>query len=61
VGGWAPGPVWTERKISPPQGRPACGESLYRLSYPSPHLFATVYYLCHKDSNILEYKVVSTG
>jgi hypothetical protein len=44
-------------------GRPACGESLYRLSYTGPHLFATICYSCHGNSNILEYNdvLVSTG
>ena len=36
--GWAPGPVWTERKVSPTAirspDRPAHSQSLYRLSYP---------------------------
>ena len=39
--GWAPGPVWTVAKISPPPGfdpptYPARSESLYRLRYPGP-------------------------
>jgi hypothetical protein len=37
--GWAPGPVWTGVEILAPTGirspdRPACSQSLYRLSYP---------------------------
>ena len=36
--GWASGPVWTARKISPPTGfrtpdSQACSDLLYRLSY----------------------------
>ena len=39
--GWAPGPVWTGAENLAPTGirspdRPACSESLYRLSYPGP-------------------------
>ena len=37
--GWAPGPVWTGRKSHPHwdsiPDRPACSQSLYRLSYPA--------------------------
>ena len=37
--GWAPGPVWTGGKYSPHRDsipeRPACSQSLYRLSYPA--------------------------
>jgi len=37
--GWAPGPVWTGGKSRPHRDsipdRPACCQSLYRLSYPS--------------------------
>ena len=43
--GWAPGPVWkgAENLAPPPTGirfpdRPACSESLYRLSYPGSYL-----------------------
>jgi hypothetical protein len=41
--GWAPGPVWTCAKNLAPTGirspdRPARSQSLYRLSYPGPHL-----------------------
>jgi len=36
--GWAPGPVWTGRKSCPHHDsildRPACSQSLYRLSHP---------------------------
>jgi hypothetical protein len=40
-GGWAPGPVWEGSENLAPTGipspdRPACSESLYRLSYPGP-------------------------
>ena len=40
--GWAPGPVWTGAENLAPTGirsldRPARSQSLYRLSYPSPH------------------------
>ena len=39
--GWAPGPVWTGAENLAPTGirspdRPACSESLYRLSYRGP-------------------------
>jgi hypothetical protein len=39
-----PGPVWTGAENLAPTGirspdRPACSQSLYRLSYPSPLLF----------------------
>jgi len=38
-GGWAPEPVWTDGKSRPHQDwipdRPACSQSLYRLSYPA--------------------------
>jgi hypothetical protein len=38
--GWAPGPVWTDAENLAPTGirspdRPACSQSLYRLSYPA--------------------------
>jgi hypothetical protein len=37
--GWAPGPVWTDRKSRPHQysipDRPARSQSLYRLCYPA--------------------------
>ena len=37
--GWAPGPVWTGGKSRPHRysipDRPACSQSLYRLSYPA--------------------------
>ena len=41
--GWAPGPVWTCAENLAPTGirspdRPVRSESLYRLSYPGPHL-----------------------
>jgi hypothetical protein len=41
--GWAPGPVWTAAENLVPTGirsadRPARSESLYRLSYPGPHI-----------------------
>jgi hypothetical protein len=41
--GWAPGPVWRCAKNLASTGnrcrdRPACSQSLYRLSYPGPHL-----------------------
>ena len=40
--GWAPGPVWTDRKSRPTgiryPDRPARSQSLYRLSYPAHHL-----------------------
>ena len=41
--GWAPGPVWTGAENLVPTGirspdRPASSESLYRLSYPGPHV-----------------------
>ena len=43
--GWTPGPVWTGAENLAPTGirspdRPACSESLYRLSYPGPRLFS---------------------
>jgi hypothetical protein len=39
--GWAPGPVWTSAENLAQTGikspnRPACSESLYRLSYRGP-------------------------
>ena len=39
--GWAPGPVWTgAQNLDPTRSRfpdpPACGKSLYRLSYRGP-------------------------
>jgi hypothetical protein len=42
--GWAPGPIWTYAKNLAPTGirspdRPARSQSLYRLSYPSPHTY----------------------
>ena len=42
--GWAPGPVWTAEENLAPTGirfpdRRARSESLYRLSYPGPHLY----------------------
>ena len=41
--GWAPGPVWTGAENLAATGirspdRPACSESLYRLSYPGPQI-----------------------
>jgi len=40
--GWAPGPVWTGGKSRPHRDsipdRPACSQSLYRLSYPA-HIY----------------------
>jgi hypothetical protein len=41
--GWAPGPVWTGVENLAPTGirsldRPACSQSLYRLSYPAHSL-----------------------
>jgi hypothetical protein len=41
---WVPGTVWTDAENLAPIGihcpdRPARSESLYRLSYPSPHLY----------------------
>ena len=37
--GWGPGPVWTEGKSRPHRDwtpdRPACSQSLYRMSYPA--------------------------
>jgi hypothetical protein len=41
--GWAPGPVWTCAKNLAPTGirppdRPTRSQSLYRLSYPGPHV-----------------------
>jgi len=40
---WAPGPVWTgAENLAPTEirspSRPALNETLYRLSYPGPHL-----------------------
>jgi len=44
--GWAPGPVWTGGKSHPHRDwipdRPACSQSLYRLSYPA-HDWHTVH------------------
>jgi hypothetical protein len=42
--GWIPGTVWKDVENLAPMGiqyphRPASSESLYRLSYPSPHLY----------------------
>jgi len=41
--GWAPGPVWTGGKYRPHRDlipdRPACSQSLYRLSYRAHALF----------------------
>jgi len=40
--GWAPGPVWTSGMSSRTgirsPDRPACSQSLYRLSYPAHNL-----------------------
>jgi len=40
--GWAPGPVWMGGKSRPNRDlipdRPACSQSLYRLSYPAHDL-----------------------
>ena len=42
--GWAPGPVWTGAENLTPTcirspDRPAGSQSLYRLSYPTHHLY----------------------
>ena len=43
--GWAPGPVWTGGKYRPHRDaipdRPACSQSLYRLSYRAHSLEGT--------------------
>jgi hypothetical protein len=53
--GWAPGPVWTCAKNLAPTGiqsqdRPACSQSLYRLSYPA-HRYIIIFIIlwdhCH--------------
>ena len=50
--GWPPGPVWTGAKNLAPTGirspdLPARSESLYRLSYPGPHLHNTLTFIKH--------------
>ena len=46
--GWAPGPVWTAGKSCPQRDsipdRPALSQSLYRLSYPVPHIYSISYW-----------------
>jgi len=58
---WAPGPVWMDGKSCPHwhsiPDRPACSQSLYRLSYPAHlpcvylHLFGVFSYCPQHDSN----------
>ena len=51
--GWAPGPVWTGGKSHPHRDsipdRPACSQSLYRLSYPPTHSF--IYFTKYLDKS----------
>jgi len=52
--GWTPGPVWTGRKFRPNRDlipdRPACSQSLYRLSY-----WPTIWKLIpHKNTDLIK-------
>ena len=57
--GWAPGPAWTgEGKSRPSTGirspdRRARSESLYRLSYPGPHILIYFRLLSRFPKNII--------
>ena len=52
--GWAPGPVWTGGKSRPHRDsisdRPACSQSLYRLSY-SAHIYTYIYIYVYKRAS----------
>ena len=46
--GWAPGPVWTGGKSHPHRDlipdRPACSQSVHRLSYPAHSYYNRILY-----------------
>jgi hypothetical protein len=54
--GWAPGSVWIgAENLAPPTGirspdLPARSESLYRLSYPGPHLLCVLHIILVRTS-----------
>jgi len=52
--GWALGPVWTDAENLAPTGirspdRPACSQSLYRLSYPAHLWYIYGFKICNKN------------
>ena len=61
--GWAPGPVWTGGKSHPHRDsildRPACSQSLYRLSYLA-HLSHTLWFNNAKRIGTQQFGVVVT-